>query len=63
MENKTVNCSSIEAHDIDTISYCGECKIYMRMNCEKFHSKLLSSHQTYNLELFDDIFTGFENKK
>ena len=64
MENKTIKCSSKEDQDIDAISYCGECKIYMCINCEKFHSKLLSSHQTYNLkEQLDEIFTGFCQEK
>ena len=60
MEIKTIRCSSKEDKDIDAISYCGECKIYMCNKCEKFHSKLFSNHQTYLIDKqFDDIFTGF----
>ena len=60
MENKTVKCTSKEDENIDAICYCGECKIYMYNKCEKFHSKLFSNHQTFNLDKQNiDIFTGF----
>ena len=60
MQNKTIKCSSKEDKDIDEISYCGECKIYMCNKCEKFHSKLFSIHQIYNLDKYiGEIFTGF----
>ena len=60
MEIKSLKCSSKEDKDIDAISYCGECKIYMCNKCEKFHSKLFYNHLTYNLDKqIDDIFTGF----
>ena len=60
MEDKAKKCSSEEDKDIDAISYCGECKIYMCNKCEKYHSKLFSNHEIYNLDKsVDDIFTGF----
>ena len=60
MENKSIKCSSKEGKDINAISYCGECNIYMCNKCEKFHSKLFYNHQIYNLDKqTDDIFTGF----
>ena len=60
MENKSRKCSSTEDKDIDAISYCGECRIFMCKKCEKFHSKLFSNHQIYNLDKpIDEIFTGF----
>ena len=60
MENKPIKCTSKEDQNIDAISYCGECKIYMCVNCEKFHSKLLSSHKIFPLnKQNEDIFTGF----
>ena len=64
MEKNTIKCSSKEDQDIEAISYCGECKVYMCVNCDKFHSKLLSSHQTYSLkEQLDDIFSEFCQEK
>ena len=60
MEIKEIKCSSKEDENIDAISYCGECKIYMCNKCEKFHSKLFFNHQTYNIDKqVGDLFTGF----
>ena len=60
MENNKIKCSSKEDKDIDAISYCGECKIYICNKCEKFHKKLFSEHQVYNLDKsIEDIYTGF----
>ena len=57
MEIKKPKCSSDK--ELDAIVYCGECKIYMCSKCEQFHSKLLSAHQTMNLDKEDgEIFTG-----
>ena len=57
METKKAKCSSDK--ELDAIVYCGECKIYMCSKCEQFHSKLLSAHQTMNLDKEDgEIFTG-----
>ena len=63
MEKNIKKCTSKEDENIDAISYCGECKIYMCNKCEKFHFKLFSTHQTYNLDKQnDDIFTGYCNE-
>ena len=63
MENETKKCSSNGDKDIDAISYCGECKIYMCNKCENYHSKLFAAHQIYNLDKnITDIFTGFCNQ-
>ena len=60
METKKVKCSSQEDKDVDAISYCGECKIYMCNKCEKCHKILFSIHQTYKVDnQFENIFTGF----
>ena len=57
METKKPKCSSDK--ELDAIVYCGECKIYMCSKCEQFHSKLLSAHQTMNLDKEEgEIFTG-----
>ena len=60
MEIKSKKCTSKEDKDIDAISYCGVCKIYLCNKCERFHSKLFYSHHTYKLDKQNnDIFTGF----
>ena len=57
METKKPKCSSDK--ELDAIVYCGECKIYLCSKCGQFHSKLLSAHQTMNLDKEDgEIFTG-----
>ena len=50
MENKKPKCSSEDDQDIDAVIYCEICKIYMCNKCQKFHSKLFSSHKIKNLE-------------
>ncbi len=53
-------CSSKNHGEIDSISFCPKCNIYMCNKCEKIHEDLLQSHNSYNLninekELFLDI--------
>ena len=53
-------CSLKEHSEIGAINFCVECKIYMCKNCFNYHSKLLQSHHTYDInEKMEDIFTGF----
>ena len=60
MENFKTKCSSKEDENINAISYCGECKIYMCNKCEKLHTKLFLNHQIYNIEKYEgEIFTEF----
>ena len=64
MEIQKQKCSSKEAQDINVISYCGQCNIYMCNKCEKFHIKLFFNHKIYNLEKqTGEIFTGFCKEK
>jgi len=65
MENLTKKCSSKEHEDINANSYCKECNIYMCKKCYDFHSKLLQTHQSYNLDKIkpNDIFTEFCKEK
>ena len=58
MEQK--KCSMINHKEIDCISYCQECKIYMWNKCEKHHQELFINHHKYNLE--KDI-TGLCNEQ
>ena len=53
-------CSFPEHSNVDAISYCHECKIYMCVKCEKVHSGLCINHHQYKIDKnFKDIFTGF----
>ena len=61
MDNLNKKCSSKEHKNIDCISFCQECKIYMCNKCINFHSILFENHHSYNLDeyLKEDIFTGY----
>ena len=59
MENKNEKCSNKEHKEINAISYCQKCNVYMCNKCEIFHSKLCENHHTYKLdEKKKDLFTG-----
>ena len=55
-------CSSKSHKDIDALSFCCECKLYMCNKCENHHSELFQNHNQIKLEKGKDItelFTGF----
>ena len=59
-------CFSINHKEIDALSFCGECKLYMCNKCEKLHSELFQNHNQIKLEKGKDIkeiFTGFCKEK
>jgi len=43
-------CSFKQHHDIDSIKYCQECKIYMCNKCLNNHQGLFENHNQYNLD-------------
>ena len=60
MENNNKKCSFNEHKEINSNSFCLECKIYMCNKCEILHSQLFPNHQTFNSEKdINEIFTGF----
>ena len=64
MKNENKKCSSQKHKDLDTISYCQECHLYMCKKCENIHSELLQNHETYSLDKnIKEIFTGFCNEE
>ena len=66
MENqiKQIKCTSEEHKEIDAISFCPECKIYMCNKCQNYHSSpLFKSHHPFNLNKEEEIFTGFCKEK
>ena len=59
MNIKNNKCSFEDHGNIDAISYCKLCKVYMCNKCEAFHSKLLKDHQSIILGKNEEaIFTG-----
>ena len=53
-------CSSKKHVDINAISYCQECDVFMCNKCINHHDEVLDFHHKYNLNEQDitDIFTG-----
>ena len=59
MENLNKKCSTKDHQDINAISYCKKCNIYMCNKCENLHSKLFQ-HLNYKLDKdISEIFTGY----
>ena len=61
METKSCKCSVNEHKEIDAISFCHGCQIYMCNKCEKYHSILFkNSHkiETIKDKNMEVIFTG-----
>ena len=56
MENKKKKCSNEDHKDIDAISYCQECKIYICNKCKNLHQGLFKNHLTNNLDEDKEIF-------
>ena len=55
-----MKCNLVDHEEIDAISYCIECKVYMCNKCEIFHSKLCKKHHCHNIDKnIKEIFTGF----
>ena len=56
MEDKKKKCSNKEHKDINGISYCQICRIYMCYKCSNHHKELFFDHQVNNLDNYQDIF-------
>ncbi len=64
MENKRNKCSFKAHKDIDAISFCQKCKIFMCNKCIAYHNGLFDDHNQFSLDKdTKDIFTGFCNEK
>ena len=57
-----IKCSLKEHKEIDAISFCQECRIYMCNKCQNHHEALFS-HHLYNLNKEEEIFTIFCKEK
>ena len=59
MIESSIKCSLIDHKEIDAISFCQKCQIYMCKECEKYHSKYLKHHHIFEINKNDSqIFTG-----
>ena len=58
-------CASVNHKEIDAVSYCGECKVYLCNKCNKFHSEIFVNHNSIKLVGKDitELFTGFCKEK
>ena len=43
-------CSSEKHKEVDAISYCEQCKIFMCNKCLTYHKELFQKHNLYNLD-------------
>ena len=55
MEALKKHCSLSEHENINAISFCPKCNIYMCNKCQNFHAELFKIHQTINLNLTKDL--------
>ena len=52
-------CSNKNHSEMNAVSYCLECNIYLCNKCSNYHSELLENHHNYNLNKnIGDLFTG-----
>jgi len=56
MEDKKKKCFKKAHKDIDAISFCQECNIYVCNKCLNLHIELFENHQTNNLERNQELF-------
>ena len=56
MEHKNKKCSFKEHKDIDAISYCQDCEIFICNKCANYHQGLFENHQITNINGEKDIF-------
>ena len=49
MEEKIKKCSLKKHTEVDAISYCQECKIYLCNKCLNHHKELFDKHNINNL--------------
>ena len=62
MEN-IKKCFTEEHKEIDAITFCPDCRIYMCNKCENNHSSFFKNHHSYNLNKEEEIFTEYCKEK
>ena len=65
--NVNKKCSLKKHSEIDAISFCVECNVYMCNKCLNYHNEFLENHHKHNIDKnIQEIFTGLckeENHK
>ena len=57
-------CSFIKHQDVDAISYCFECNVFLCNKCLNAHPDFLENHHKYNLDKnIKEVFTGICQEK
>ena len=63
-QTKNIKCSFKEHKDIEDISYCFKCNVYLCDKCEDYHKGLLENHKINDLDsITDQICTGLCNEE
>ena len=60
---KLIKCFSEDHKEINAISFCPKCQIYMCKKCENIHLSFFKNHNFYNINKDEEIFTGFCKEK
>ena len=55
MENKK-KCSSKTHKELDAVSFCENCKIFMCNKCFNYHKELFDEHQLRNVDIKNNEF-------
>ena len=55
METRNSKCSSNKHTEIDSISFCPDCKKYLCNKCLKYHDEI-EDHKAINLNQKEEIF-------
>ena len=64
MNQQTLKCSSKKHENIEAITFCQACKVYMCNKCSNYHSELFEDHKANNLDKdTQQIFTGICNEE
>ena len=66
IKEKNNLCSMTEHAELDVVSFCKDCKMYMCGKCQKYHFNLFKNHNLinfYNEKEINDIFTGLCKEK
>ena len=63
MGDNRKKCSKKEHKDIDAISYCQDCKIYICNKCSNLHQGLFENHHLTNLDKLKEIFINICKEK
>ena len=60
MEEISKKCSSKKHSEINAVSYCGKCRLYICKQCKNYHMDLYEDHHLYEIDKDNNnFFTGY----